>query len=121
MALGAIFDKCFLFASSGIVPRCPNGMNYGTLAVEFVHIVFGRAFVAWCKLLFYLNAASLAASSQYVLGNALWCRAPLAEFISVPLIFPNAVLLWRVWHCGSVQYIVGYAYDVGSPRFIVRH
>ena len=87
VALGASLDICFLFANSGMVPGCPKSRNWGTLGAVLVHIVYGRALVAWCRMLLFLNASSLRASPQCVLRSPLWCSAALAEFIRGPLIF----------------------------------
>ena len=100
VALGARLEIVFLFASSGIVPNCPNRRNWGTLGAALVHVVYGRALVAWCGMLLYLNAASLTASSQCVLGSPLWCSAALAEFIRVPFILSAMPFCWGV--CGTV-------------------
>ena len=72
VALCASFDICFRFANSGTMPSCPSSRNCGMSGVAFVHMVYGRVLIPWWRILLYLKAASLTASSQCVLGSEMW-------------------------------------------------
>lgn len=97
VVLGASIENCCLCASSGIVPNCTKSRKWMTLGAALFHIVYDRALVAWFRMLLYLNAASLTASSQCVLGRALWFNAALAEFMRVPFILSAMLFRWGVF------------------------
>ena len=78
-----LFSSFFFLDKRGTVPSAPNACSFVMCGASLYHFVSGSWFVVLCRVMLYLKAASLTASSKYTLGSLLCCNVARAVAMSV--------------------------------------